>query len=633
ETVPVSVSVIGREDIETAPALTTDGLLRTVAGVSLPLGSSVVLHPLASFVSMRGLGGGRALVLLDGEPMNDPFFGFTAFDAAPLEALDRVEVARGGGSSLYGSYALGGTIQLLTRPIAGRALTARALYGSHGTSQLNLYGARRLRDDLGWSVNANRSDTDGYLTLEPAARGPIDVPSRSEALDLQVRVEGQATPSLSWFVRGGALDQEGNAGTRLSRHSREGWDLAAGGRSRLGEDGLLDARFFFRDREMRTDNVEVPFFGGRTSEYVSNAHVTPSRDAGLSAVWTGAPGPRVSSVVAGVDLRRIEGEDRSRNFKAPGVFDRLQIGGGTQESAGLFAEVSVFPAATFEILLGARLDHWRNRDGQQTLRPGGSIRFPDQTATEVNPRLALRWQLRPGFALRGSAYRAFRAPNLDELYRSTSLTGSELLANPDLKPEILEGAEVGIDLTAGPLRAQVNAFRNEVGDRITYVATRFVPVFTLEAQNVDRSRSDGVETMLDLRFGESWSATASYTWTDAVIRENPVNRTLEGKRLPGVSEEAASLSLRYAPARGGGVTVRGRHLGERFVDGQNRTALDAHQVVDLFASVPVGHGLELFALVENLAGERYAIGTFGGRTLGAPRQIFGGVRWQMGPRP
>lgn len=634
EEVPVSVTVVDRQEIEAAPALTTDDLLRTVAGVNMPLASSTVIHPLSSFVSMRGLGGARALVLLDGEPMNDAFFGFTAWDGAPLDSLERVEVVRGGSSSLFGSYALGGAINLLTRPITGRQLSARALYGSNETSQASVYGSQMLRDDTGVSLHANRYDTDGYLTLEPAARGPIDVPSRSEVMDLQVRAEGQATSTVSWFARGGLLDQEGIAGTRLSRHTREGWDLSAGGRSWLGAAGQVDARLFFRDREMRTDNVEVPFFGGRSSEYVSNTHVTPSRDAGLSAVWTGGPaGPRVRSLVAGLDLRRIDGEDRARNFDSAGRLVLAQTSGGQQDAAGLFAEASLSPSSRVEVLLGARLDHWRNVDGQEVRRPGGLSRFPDKTATEVNPRLAVRWQAAPGFALRGSAYRSFRAPNLDELYRSSSLSGSELIADPLLDPEILTGAEAGFDLTLGRLRGQVNAFRNDMRDRITFVATRFFPVFTLEVQNVGESRSEGVEAMLDFGLGDRWSAAATYTWTDSVIRDNPANRTLEGKRLPGVAEDTGSLSLRYAAPGGLTVAARGRYLGSRFVDAQNRTSLESHQVVDLFTSLPVGRGFELFAIAENLLDEEYAIGTFGGRTLGAPRQVFGGLRWRLGVAP
>lgn len=627
---PVSATVIGRDDIDTAPVTTTDELLRTVPGVNMPLGNSTVNNPLSNFVSMRGLGGARALVLLDGEPLNDSFFGFVSWDRSPLESVQKVEVVRGGGSSLFGNYALGGVINIVTRPIAGRALELRALGGSDDTYRLNLYGSQRIGERLGLGVSANRFDTDGYIPLEPAARGAIDVPARSEATNVQLKAEHTPSDTFRWFARVNAFDQEGSGGTRLSRNAREALGLAAGASWSLGEEGDLEARAFHQDQELTLDNTDVPFFSGRDFEFVSNAHVTPSTDTGASLQWTRGFEGRVRSLLAGVDLRRIDGEDRARNFNSDGSLALIEVGGGRQTSAGLFAEVSVSPFQRLEVLLSARYDHWENADGERRIVPGGITLYPDKTANEINPRLALRYELAPGIGLRAAAYRAFRAPNLDELYRSSSTSGSALVANPELDPEILVGAEAGFDLIRGPLRAQVNVFRNDVEDQITFVATRFFPVFTLEVQNVGESRSQGVETLLDLRLASGWTASASYTWTDTEILSNPPNPSLEGKKRVGVPEDYAALSARYvSPATGWTVSARGRYSGARFVDLQNTLALEAHEVFDLLASYPLGSRFEIFGIAENVLDEEYAVSAFGGRILGAPRQVFGGVRWSL----
>ena len=125
EDVPVSVSVVNVDRIAATPAKSLDDILRRVPSVDLPIASSGEIHPTADTIAMRGLGGIRALVLLDGVPLNDPFFGTVQWGRAPLEAIDRVEIVRGGGATLWGNYAMGGVINVLVdrrakrTPLAG----------------------------------------------------------------------------------------------------------------------------------------------------------------------------------------------------------------------------------------------------------------------------------------------------------------------------------------------------------------------------------------------------------------------------------------------------------------------------------------------------------------------------------
>jgi outer membrane cobalamin receptor len=113
--VPESVSVISAQAIADTPGQALDDILRRSASVDLPNATSYQLHPTADNISMRGLGGIRALVLLDGVPMNDPFFGYLQWSRVPLELVNQVEIVRGGGATLWGNYAMGGVINIRTR--------------------------------------------------------------------------------------------------------------------------------------------------------------------------------------------------------------------------------------------------------------------------------------------------------------------------------------------------------------------------------------------------------------------------------------------------------------------------------------------------------------------------------------
>jgi iron complex outermembrane recepter protein len=140
--VPANVTVITREDIERSPARTVDDLLRQIPGFSLfRRSSSLVAQPTTQGVSLRGIGPSgvsRTLVLLDDVPLNDPFGGWVYWSRVPLESIERIEVVRGGGSALYGNYALGGVINIITRKRQGTAIQGKLDGGTRDTIDANL---------------------------------------------------------------------------------------------------------------------------------------------------------------------------------------------------------------------------------------------------------------------------------------------------------------------------------------------------------------------------------------------------------------------------------------------------------------------------------------------------------------
>ena len=112
---PMSVTVVPKEQIQETPAQSLDDVLRTTVGINVPLIASYQIHPTGNSFSMRGLGGIRGLVMLDGVPINDPFFGYVQWNRVPMENIDRVEVVRGAAASVWGNYAMGGVVNIITR--------------------------------------------------------------------------------------------------------------------------------------------------------------------------------------------------------------------------------------------------------------------------------------------------------------------------------------------------------------------------------------------------------------------------------------------------------------------------------------------------------------------------------------
>ncbi|MFP3941484.1 MAG: TonB-dependent receptor, partial [Thermoanaerobaculia bacterium] len=204
-----AVTVLNADELATSPGVTLDETLRNVPGFTLFRRSgSRTSNPTTHGASLRGIGGsgaGRALVLADGVPLNDPFGGWVAWGLVPSAALERAEVLRGGASDLYGSSALAGVVQLFRRrPAAGGAVVDVSA-GEQSTASGSAWAAL---DGEGWAgaVAAQGLTSDGYVQVAPEDRGPVDVPAGSRHGSLEVTLERRPG--------GGRRPEPGAAGTR-----------------------------------------------------------------------------------------------------------------------------------------------------------------------------------------------------------------------------------------------------------------------------------------------------------------------------------------------------------------------------------------------------------------------------------
>ncbi len=216
---PASVATLPRAALDATAAPAVDDALRQVAGFSLfRRTGSRAANPTAQGVSLRGLGASgasRALVLADGLPLNDPFGGWVYWARVPRLSLERVEVLRGGASDLYGSGALGGVVQLVTRsPASGRGLETEASAGSSSTLDASLT-ARGTRGEWSSRVSAQAFRTDGYVPVEPGSRGEVDTEAASRHAALDATVERRAFGDGRVFLRAMAYGEDRENGTPL----------------------------------------------------------------------------------------------------------------------------------------------------------------------------------------------------------------------------------------------------------------------------------------------------------------------------------------------------------------------------------------------------------------------------------
>lgn len=629
---PASVSVLTSRELNSAAAQTFDDLLRQVPGFSIfRRSSSLVANPTTQGVSLRGAGAtgaSRTLVLADGVPLNDAFGGWVYWSRLPRRAVEQIEVVRGGSSDLYGSDALSGVIQVLSRSLPRPTIDLELTTGTRGTHDLTLFGGHRWHNFTA-SLAAEGLTTDGYFLLAPELRGAADREARSRHRLLAPRFTWQPRDPASLFLRGSLFDEDRHNGTRLQLNRTATESLAVGGHVETPDGSRWSLTLFANQQRFHQTFTAVA--ANRASETLTRQQAIPSRDAGLALHWTQS---RLGNhtLVAGADLRGVRGSSDELVYTA-GRPLRFDSAGGRQRRAGFFFQDLVSLTRQWQLAASLRYDTWRDSSAgivQRTLATGAVLPrfFAPRTEDAWNPRLSLLFRPTDPLSLRASAYRAFRAPTLNELYREFRVGDALTRANEALTSERLTGGEVGATWSlTGQTLLRLTGYWTETANPVVNVTESITPsLITRQRRNLGRTRSRGLEAETELRLTSAWRLTAGYLFADATVLDAPQDPLLLGRQIPQVPRHQFTWQLAYTHPRLLSAALQFRASGRQFDDDRNLLPLARFALLDLSASRPLWRGLDLFFAVQNLFDTRYAVGRTPLETLGMPRLSRLGLR-------
>jgi outer membrane receptor protein involved in Fe transport len=612
-----------------------DESLKTAPGVSLfRRTASGAANPTTQGLSLRSIapsGAGRALVTLDGAPQNDPFGGWVIWSALPSEGLEGATIVRGAGAGPYGAGALTGVVALQERATPDGIAAFEASAG-----QRDSYRAAIAAGTPGVLATAAASRTDGYYAVRGPRRGAADTRLRLDDASASLRVQGDLG-GVQAAARVGAYQVNQEAGIRGARSNATGLSATVT-LAQPAAEGVGGWRLQGWVRRSDLENSAAAVGAGRaTTTPANDQYATPATGYGLNAALQGRGGALAWE--AGADVRLTDGKVRERFRFMNGAFTRDREAGGKTLVAGLYAE-AVMEEGPLLLTGGVRVDRSRAYDavrreldttnGAVLLDQGG----PNRSDTTPTGRVGLRYAIAENVYLRGAAYAGFRPPTLNELHRPFRVGNDITEANPNLKPETLHGAEIGLAGEA-PFRWGAGVFWNRIRDPIANVTiglgpgnfptAGFVPAGGVlrQRQNAGEIEAWGLEAEANGSAGPmvSWQLAAAYT--DAEVDGGAVAPQLSGLRPAQTPKWTVTGGVTIRPADRLTVNADARYESARWEDDLNSRRLSAGVQVDLRAAWRISERGEVFLAAENLLDEDLEVGETadGTESYAAPRTV------------
>ena len=635
-----AVDRIDRTQLLASPRTQLEEVLGQLPGLQLFRRSdSRSGHPTSQGVTLRALGGNaasRALLILDGVPQSDPFGGWINWPAYDPAALAEVRVVRGGGSVAHGPGSLAGVIELTSS-------LDRGLHGEiDAGSRESLHGRTHLAGAVHggtFSVSARGSRGDGFIPVTRDTRGPADRPAEYQEASLRTQWIGAVADQAELQLSASGFIDRRERGVAFTGNRTDGADASV----RLVGRGSLpwSALAYGQWREFESSFASV-------SEGRTTATRVSLQDSVPSQAWGGAVELRPSigdglELRLGADGRRATGETRELFAFVDGEPTRRRVAGGNSWSAGAFGELT---ASLGQLTLsgGARLDYWRIADGklrEWTIATGAPLRddrFAARSDWQPTARIGAVWQVGARWRLRSAAYRGWRLPTLNELFRPFRAGLDATAANPELDPEHLAGAEIGANYDTDDLSFSVTAFPNRLKGTIANVTLGQGPgLFPgvgfvaaggefRQRRNLDAIATKGIEASAEARRGP-WTLRSGLSWVGARVHGDGPATLLDGLRPAQTPRLSVTASIAWE-SRDRTVALTIRHVGSQYEDDLNQHELPAATTVDGLVAWPIRRNLQLVFRGENLLNERIlsGIGGDGAIERATPRTLWLGLR-------
>jgi outer membrane receptor protein involved in Fe transport len=620
-----------------ATATRLDEALRTVPGVStFRRNDSTAANPTIQGLSIRASapsGAGRALVTLDGQPLNDPFGGWVIWGALPAETVDGATILRGAGAGPYGAGALTGTVQLHERRDEGALFSFET--GVRGHTRATGVGEAQS-DAWSFMLVASVEEDDGWVPVH-AGRGAADVALWSDSISGLARLEHRNGEEV-FSARLNGFSESRGAGLLGARSRSNGAGASVTLAAPFGAFAWrLQAWTMISDLY----NASVSTSPDRETTTPSNEqYTTPASGWGANAAlrWSGER----RGLEVGADLRAADGETRERFAFAGGRFTRTRIAGGRTMIVGAYAE-TWWESGPWLVTGGARIDRYRAWDGRRIERvlatgaPLLEFTAADNETLTPSARLGVRLSFGDLF-VRSAVYTGFRPPTLNELHRPFRVGNDVTEANTALTPESITGFDFGVGADHVSWSWEAGLFATRLDDAIVNVTFGagpavfppgvFVPAGGAyrKRQNAGVIEASGVEAEARGEWNDALNWRMALNYTNASFEDGP----LAGLRPVQSPRWSASAGVNWRVSETATLSSMLLYESGRFEDDLNRRELASLVRLDLRAEQRLSERLFVFAALDNAldADIETAETGSGVESFAAPRTLRAGLTWR-----
>ncbi|MBD6620762.1 TonB-dependent receptor [Komarekiella sp. 'clone 1'] len=591
------VYVITGEEMEAQGARTVREALKFLPGI-LPDGTVGTEVNALSGQFIRGSNSAQVLILLDGRPINE--LGSGSFDLSEFTTniVERVEVLPGGGSTLYGSSAIGGVINIITRRPTEKVTTQAGVnFGAYGLNQQTINSSGRV-GNVGWVVGYNRTEAENnYPFSIPEAnfegtRENNDVIYNNFNVKLEADLGSRNTLTLSTLYLG--KDQGVPGGVpipfpqfgqgffnSLTDNNRKYTDqvltdLTWNSKLGSGDDSLLTARVYADFLNTRSDNRS----GELTSQNRFDSNQT-SHGIQTTHSWNFA---KNQTLVYGFDYRNTNVRNTTFSYSTNVIRENYDdaIGQGA-----IFGRYEINFSPSFSMNLGVWQDF-------------SSLVNGSFTSPSVGAKLAVS----DSTTLRANYIRNFRAPTIANLFSNNPTN----IGNPELKPEKGDSFDVGIDQKLGNIGLlRLTFFSNRVSDTIAF--TRLTPPVngnTGTWENIGLVHTTGIEASLNLQLARNVYTFVNYTANDPRILES-ANPAEVDKELRFAGADKLNLGVSYENPQGWYLGLLMNSLNGYPTNNTNTEFLPGYTTFDLKMRVPISDSLVLTGSLDNMFDRRYQL--------------------------
>ncbi|MEL7652555.1 MAG: TonB-dependent receptor [Stutzerimonas stutzeri] len=576
---PASISVISREDLQQKRYNNLAQALGDVEGIDIGQGTGKTggLN-----ISIRGMPSQYTLILIDGRRQNaagnvtpNGFNETSTSFMPPLSAIERIEVIRGPMSTLYGSDAMGGVINIITRKVAKEwtgSLTQDYTYQEDrdfgDTRNTSIYASGPLVDGLlglqlrGSLFDREASDLSYGNGIEVSKRGPSPVEGRTHNLGARLSLTPHEDHDFGLDVERGRQVYN-NDECQLGSLDGQNQECTASAATRAN--GYADELRFEREQIALTHTGRLGF-GTLESSLMHNTTETIGRTIpGTIGTPTAVPGaiggaPReLETTNLVLDTKLVAPVGESHIATVGGQWWKAEMDDGIAQTT--------FEQKTWAVFAE---DEWRLRE-DLALTLGARYDDHEAFGGHVSPRAYLVWNTSENWTMKGGVSRGYRTPDLNDLHSGVNGATRQgqviTIGNPDLEPETTTSTEFGVyfDSLAG-FNANATLFHNKFkdkiasGDPIQITGRPGIPDGSYAQQiNIDEAVTQGLELAASWTFAPAWTLSANYTYTDSEQKSGDN----KGEPLTNTPEHLANAKLNWQTTDRLNLWLKSEYRGER----------------------------------------------------------------------